>query len=86
MRRPYSARHREPRSGGAGDWVKKVCFPPFFARQGRLAHWWDRRPCLSMGELSQEEQPGVCEGRRRGDLRWLEVRFFRSRERSKDEQ
>ena len=28
-----------PPSGGAGDWRKKVCFPPFFARQGRLAYW-----------------------------------------------
>jgi len=26
-----------------------VYFPPFFAGQGRLAHWWDRPLCLSMG-------------------------------------
>ncbi|HOE09927.1 MAG TPA: hypothetical protein PKJ23_00735 [bacterium] len=46
--------------------MKKVCFPAFFARQGRLAHWWgclapwwgclapwwDRPLCLSMGDLS----------------------------------
>ncbi|HOE11724.1 MAG TPA: hypothetical protein PKJ23_09900, partial [bacterium] len=32
------------------------------ARQRRLAYWWDRPPCLSMTRLSQEEQPGVCEG------------------------
>gem|GEM_PF-3058351 len=24
---------------------------PFFARQGRLARWWDRPLCLSMGEI-----------------------------------
>ncbi len=39
----------------------RAAWPTGSARQGRLAYW-------SMGELSQEEQPGVCEGLRRGDL------------------
>ncbi|HOE10939.1 MAG TPA: hypothetical protein PLQ35_03830 [bacterium] len=72
----------ERRTGGGGDLGKKACFPPFFARQGRLAHWWDRRPCLSMTELSWEEQPGVCDALRHSDLRFTcsndEIAILRS--------
>ncbi|HQP98402.1 MAG TPA: hypothetical protein PLY86_08115 [bacterium] len=44
-------RHREPPSGGAGDWEKKA---------------WPRGTAMTR---HREEPPGVCEGRRRGDLR-----------------
>ncbi|HPO10685.1 MAG TPA: hypothetical protein PLZ55_18555, partial [bacterium] len=43
---------------------KKAYFAPFFARQRRLAYWWDRPSCLSTGRLSQECPfviPNECE-------------------------
>ncbi|HOE12661.1 MAG TPA: hypothetical protein PLQ35_14135 [bacterium] len=54
-----TCRHCEPPSGGAGDWMKETRFPPLFARQRRLAYWWDRRLCLSKSELSQERSMAI---------------------------